>query len=182
MRAARGAFIALMAAAFGTLVTTVVIVSGTSPVSLTILSLSTNLWSEANAERMGRRDYLCAVVGFKNASSHPVTYLARYRAKFPEYRLVYESTNGWQEQRTNHGSGDLQYFSLAPSQSFTFRVVLESGTVCKVALDYAVVQDSAGPLQSLFGLLRPGLPTNEWNVVRSKRIRPAYRSTKGKGQ
>lgn len=166
MRTARVILMGFAIIVFGTLLVTLALIRVASPVSLTVRSVSTNRWSDAVAGRMGAREYLCAIVAFTNTSGHPVSYLARYKDRYPEFRLLCQTPGGWTEPQTGLGeASEREWFKLAPAQGFTFRAVLETRASCKVVLDYEVVQTDS-PFQWLWGSLLPGLSrSNEWKVV-----------------
>ena len=137
MRTPRLKFIVISLLALGLALVVWGLIDARPPVSLTVISMTTNHWPEDIAARFGRRTYVCAVVAVTNNTGRPFTYWTRYSEDSVEYRVLHQTPLGWKEpaSRWRCGTG-LQKHTLSPLRGFTFQAVVETDKPFKVALDY----------------------------------------------
>ncbi len=140
MRTPRVKFIMISPIALGVALVVWALIDARPPVSLTVISLTTNQWSKGIAARFGSRTYVRAVVAVTNNTSRPFTYWTGYSEESVAYRILHETPLGWKEPASGWRCGfGLQQHTLPPSSGFTFQAVVETDKPCKVALDYSDV-------------------------------------------
>ena len=165
MRTPRTKFI-ISALVLGTAVVTWALVDARSPVSLTVLSNTTNRWSDDLAAQFGSRTFVCALIAVTNSSSRSFTYWARGSASFTDYEVLREIPQGWKAPSGFRCGTGLMQHTLSPGQGFTFEAVIESDKRCRVEFTYSDGRTPSRIWQRLPSWLTHRLPwSSPWRTA-----------------
>src|SRR5213594_2294656 len=99
MRTPRVKFIMISLIALGVALVIWALIDARPPVSLTVISLTTNHWPEDIAAQFGSRTYVRAVVAVTNNTGRPFAYWTRYSEESVEYRVLQQTPLGWKDSQ-----------------------------------------------------------------------------------
>ena len=123
MSSRRVIIISMCVVAVGALAVVWAATSASQPISMRVLDFTADRWPDT----MGSREYMVPTIELTNASRRPITYWARYEARFPEYTVLHQTPTGWKEPAPRFwlcGTG-LYRFTLPPSHAITFDAAVE---------------------------------------------------------
>src|SRR5437867_340886 len=115
--------ISMCVVAVGALAVVWAATSASQPISMRVLEFT----AHRSSDQMGSRGYMVATIELTNASRRPITYWARYEARFPECTVLHQTPTGWKEPAPRFwlcGTG-LYRFTLPPSHVITFDAAVE---------------------------------------------------------
>lgn len=148
----------ISALVLGAVVLTWPFVDAKPPVSLTVLSYTTNRWPDDFAGVWGSRTYARALVAVTNNSRRSFRYLALGSASSVDYEILGETPQGWKATDGFHCGTGLRQYTLSPGQGFAFEAGVEFGKPCKVEFSYSDSRATSPVWQRLPSWLMERLP------------------------
>ena len=106
------------------------------PVSMRVLGLSSQRWSDDVAPQMDTPEFVAASIELTNSSSRPISYSAYNSGRHPVHSLIKKTANGWEEPPAAFCGTGIEQATLLPGCSVVFSAVVAPDQPCRISLDY----------------------------------------------